>query len=375
MRKAAEILESIVIVAIVLVLVHTFLDDFSILAGWTVVAREWIIWIGLGFDVFFTIEFFTRLYVALSRHETGEYFFRQRGWVDFFASIPLLVLNSLPHALALLAGAGLITGLGSFLNVLKVIKAVRIARVLRLLRVIKLFRGIRYARSPMAQRHISIITTTAVTILVVWTVCSSTLEGFGILPGLEATYDEGQALRVHSIADPGPAAPGLALRAAAMAAVDPAILVVRPQGGTSVWSRFAPAYYAAYFMPGDYAYFAANGVEVFLDARPSDKAAAREAMVFFSAIMLVVLGFLILYAPRFALGISDPLHVMKRGMAESDYNLEVRIPAHQADDDVFELAALYNAVFLPLKDRAGEGGDAPAGGLSVDDVRELVDKG
>lgn len=374
MRKAADILESIVVVAIVLVLVHTFLDDFSILAGWTVVARKWIIWIGLSFDIFFTIEFFTRLYVALSRRETGEYFFRQRGWVDFFASIPLLVLNSLPHALALLAGAGLITGLGSFLNVLKVIKAVRIARVLRLLRVIKLFRGIRYARSPMAQRHISIITTTAVTILVIWTLCSSTMESFGILPGLEATYDEGQALRVHAIADPGPAAPGLALRAAAMAAMDPAILVVRPQGGSSVWSRFTPAYYAAYFMAGDYAYFAANGVEVFLDARPSDKAAAREAMVFFSAILLVVLGFLILYAPRFALGVSDPLHVMKRGMAESDYNLEVRIPAHQADDDVFELAALYNAVFLPLKDRAGGGGDAPAGGLSIDDVRELVDK-
>ena len=58
-------------------------------------------------------------------------------------------------ALALLAGAGLVTGMGSFLNILKVIKAVRIARILRLMRVVKLFRNIRYARSPLAQRHLA----------------------------------------------------------------------------------------------------------------------------------------------------------------------------------------------------------------------------
>ncbi len=97
-----------------------------------------------------------------------SYLLKQRGWIDFLASIPLLLLNSFPHALALLAGAGLLSGLGSFLNTLKVIKAIRIARILRLLRVIKLFRGIRYARSPMAQRHLSTITTIAVSILVLW---------------------------------------------------------------------------------------------------------------------------------------------------------------------------------------------------------------
>ena len=213
MRKIGDFLESVVVVAILLVLAHTFLDDYAILAGWPVDTRRWIIWAGLGFDLFFTIEFFTRMYIAVSNSEGAEYFFRQRGWIDFLASIPLLLLNSLPNTLALLAGAGLVTGMGSFLNVLKVIKAVRIARILRLMRVIKLFRKIRYARSPLAQRHIALITTIAVAVLVFWMLGASALETAGLFPGLPSAYRDGQDIRARAIAGAGPGpGPGAAGR-------------------------------------------------------------------------------------------------------------------------------------------------------------------
>jgi hypothetical protein len=375
MRRIANILESIIVVAIVLVLVHTFLDDYSILAGWTVAARRWIILLGLGFDILFTIEFFTRLYVALVNREAATYFFRQNGWIDFLASIPLLLFNSLPNTLALLAGAGLVTGLGSFLNVLKVIKAVRIARILRLMRVVKLFRAIRYVRSPMAQRHISLIITISVSLLVFWTIAASALEGLGMLPGLETSYARGQAARARFIAAAGPGRTALAQRASMTAALDATILVVRPQGGAVTWSRYDASYYAARFLPGDYGFFTANGVEIFLDERPLAQAAAREAIIFFIAVVLTVLGYLFLYAPRFALGITDPIHVMRRGMEESGYNLEVKIPPERAEDDVFKLAELYNGVFLPLKDREGAGGDAAPTALEIDAVKSLADKG
>jgi len=374
MRKVGEALEAVVVVAIILVLVHTLLDDYSILAGWSVRGRSWIIWAGLGFDLFFTVEFLTRFYLALSNRQGVKYFFRERGWIDFLASIPLLLLNSLPHALALLAGAGLVSGLGSFLNVLKVIKAVRIARILRLLRVVKLFRGIRYARSPMAQGHVSTITTIAVSILVLWTLGASVMEGVGIIPGIEGPFSQGQVLRAAAITEAGPQPAALAQRAAAIAAVDATILVVRSQGGPVVWSRYAPAYYGEYFLPGDYGYLQSGGVEVFFDERPLAVSVAREGIVFFVAVVLTVLAFLFVYAPRFALQISDPIHVMRRGMAESDYNLEVKIPRERAEDDVFELAALYNSVYLPLKDRLGNEGRGPAPALKIDDLQDLADK-
>jgi hypothetical protein len=374
MRKIGNILESIVVVAILLVLAHTFLEDYSILAGWTVDSRRWIIWAGLGFDLFFTVEFLTRMYLAITNREGVDYFFRQRGWIDFFASIPLLLLNSLPNVLALMAGAGLLTGIGSFLNVLKVIKAVRIARILRLMRVVKLFRKIRYARSPLAQHHIALITTIAVAILVFWMLGASALESLNVFPGLPSAFRDGQLIRARAIAEQPAGGPGLQQRAAAMAAIDPTILVVRPQGGPPAWSRYDSDYLARYFLAGDYASLSVNGVEIFLDERPSARAAAWEALVFFVAIVLIVLAFLFLYAPRFALGISDPVHVMRRGLAESDYNLEVKIPARSAHDDVYELAHLYNTVFLPMKDREGSASDVPGSSLALDDVKDLIEK-
>jgi hypothetical protein len=153
------------------------------------------------------------------------------------------------------------------------------------------------------------------------------------------------------------------------------VLVVRQQGGKTVWSRYDDAFYRASFLPGDYAYYSSHGVEVFLDERPYAGAAAREGIVFLFAVVLAVLGFLFLYAPRFALGISDPIHIMQRGMAESSYNLEVKIPPERAEDDVFALARLYNSVFLPLKDREGAGKEAEGSALKIDDIKDLVEKG
>ncbi len=373
MKKIGVFLESFIVVIIIVALGHTFLEDFSILAGWTVAARRWIIWAGLGIDLLFTIEFFSRLYFALASGQGAEYLWRQRGWIDFVASIPLLLFNSLPNALALLAGAGLVTGLGSFLNVLKVIKAVRIARILRLLRVVKLFRRIRYARSPMAQRHIAIITTISVTVLVTWVLVANLLGNLGILPGLESSFLNTQSEHAQYLGKAGTDAAAVAARSHEVAVLDSTLLVARPQGGATSWTRYDDSYYSAHFLAGDYEYFNVNGVESFFDGRPVSRAVAREGIIFFVAILLSVLGYILLYSPRFALGVTDPIHVMKRGMEESGYNLEVKIPSRQADDDVFELARLYNSIFLPLKDR-GSTQEGQAAALGIDDIRSFVEK-
>jgi hypothetical protein len=375
MRKIGDFLESLVVVVILLALVHTFLEDFAVLVGWTIAARRWIIWAGLGIDLLFTLEFFTRVYIALSRGELGRYFFRDRGWVDLLASIPLLLFNSLPNTLSLLAGAGLATGLGSFLNVLKVIKAVRIARILRLLRVTRIFRRIRYVRSTMAQRHLSTITTISVTILVFWLLSVSVLSQLGFFRGIDATFLDRQASFARHVTEVGPERGALGRRAVAAAALEPTLLIVRQQGGIIVWSRFDDAYYAHRLLPGDYGYFAANGVEVFLDERPYAQAQARENIIYFAAIVLIVLAYLFLYSPLFALWITDPIHVMKRGMSERDYNLEVKVPTGHAEEDVFQLARYYNSVFLPLKDREGATETEQEPSLKMDDIRDILDRG
>jgi len=313
------------------------------------------------------------LYFALLRGKALDYLFRERGWIDFMASIPLLLFNSLPNTLALRAGAGLMSGLGSFLNVLKVIKAVRIARILRLLRVVKLFRRIRYARSPLAQRHIAIITTISVTVLVTWALAANLLGGFGVLPGLEKQLFATQRMHAQYLGQMG-ADPALVVaRARTVAAFDSTLLVARPAGSQTSWTRYDDAYYSKRFLAGEYEYFNVNGVESFFDGRPAAQATAREGIIFFVAILLSVLSLILLYSPRFALDITDPVHIMKRGMEESNYNLEVKIPPRRAAEDVFELAKLYNSIFLPLKDR-GAAQEEQTSALGIDDIRSFVEK-
>jgi hypothetical protein len=214
-----------------------------------------------------------------------------------------------------------------------------------------------------------------VSILVFWSIGASALQALGVFPGLEASYTSSQAARARTIAEGDTRTTSLSGRAAAIAAIDPTVLLVRHQGGNAVWTRYDGGYYRAHFLPGDYAYYVSNGVEVFLDERPIVGAAAREGIVFFFAVVFIVLGILFLYAPQFALGISDPIHIMQRGMSESAYNLEVKIPPQRADEDVFALAVLYNSVFLPLKDRESAGTPSADSALSIDEIKDLVDKG
>jgi hypothetical protein len=118
-----------------------------------------------------------------------------------------------------------------------------------------------------------------------------------------------------------------------------------------LFSRFSNETYAQYFAPGDYTYLERGELELFFDQRPYVSQLSRESILFFIIVVLVVLAYLVIYSPHFALTVSDPIHVMRRGLEEGDYNLEVKIPARYREDDVFELARLYNEKYLPLKDR------------------------
>jgi len=106
-----------------------------------------------------------------------EYMGKGQGWIDFIASVPLVVLNSGPAFIALMAGSGVLFSVGGILNILKIVKTVRIARILRLLRVLKIFKQIKNTNSVMAQRHIQKITAMVITTFVF------TVFGFSLFSG------------------------------------------------------------------------------------------------------------------------------------------------------------------------------------------------
>lgn len=373
MTKTRNALENLVIVAIILVLIHTFLEDFAILAGWSWDVRLVLLFTGFAFDVFFTVEFLTRLYVAFVNRRTGVYFWYERGWIDLLASVPLLLLSSGPAVLAYWTGSATIVGFAGVFNVLKVVKAIRIARILRLLRVLKIFARIHNTESTMAQRHVAKISTVAVTVVVGGVLLFTSAMTLLNAPGLETRY-QAQSLEFLNRVDALDLSRSEDVdRLEELAAVEESVLVVQREGRT-VYSRFDTEYYQTYFGPTDYGFGERDSVRVFFDVRPVNQAQSRANVMYFGVIVLLVLVFMLYYSPHFALTVSDPIHVMRRGMNEKGYNLEVKIPSLYREDEVYRLGRLYNEVYLPLKDRSSDGDDSDVLDLKMDDIEDILNE-
>ena len=147
------------------------------------------------------------------------------------------------------------------------------------------------------------------------------------------------------------------------------LLIIKNNGNT-VFSRFDNPYYSTVFGPGDYQYFNTSDFEFFFDIRELAQIQATSNILFFLVVVMSVLVFLIYYSPHFALTITDPIHVMKRGFLEKDYNLEVEIPESYKNDDIYRLGALYNENYLPLKVREADTSNNQTN-LSMDDFEDL----
>lgn len=371
-NRWVDFFEGLVVVAILLVLVQTFLEDFAVVSGWKWSYRRTLVFTGFGFDLFFTIEFLTRFYFALLNRRATRYFLHERGWVDFLASIPLLLLNSGPTVLALLTGTTLLGGLGSFMNVLKVVKAIRIARILRLLRILKLLRRVKNIDSVMAQRHVGKVATLGVSVFVFVVMAGTLLGAFVAIPGVQDSFQQSPLSVVSFIQKEKLADPTETGRLSAYAQAERTLLIVKSDG-TTRYSRFGNEYYTTYFGPNDYGYIKSGGLELFFDLRVLNAQQSYSNLVYFAAIVLLVLMMLFYYGPHFALTVSDPIHVMRRGFSEGAYNLEVRIPDRYSDDDLFKLARKYNEQYLPLKDRMSAERGAAAPDLKLDNINDLFD--
>lgn len=362
-KKSYDVLENFILVVIFLVLVQTFLEDFAIIAAWSWSARKILILSGFFFDLFFTVEFLVRLYNAISRGQVADYLAARHGWIDLMASVPLLLFNSGPAAAVVIMGGSAISGAAGILNVLKVIKAVRIARILRLLRILKVVKQIKNTDSVMAQRHVTRITTLGVSVFVFVLLVISVITQLLPVPTIAAEKE-------REIIDVMVAWPDAGEKAAEIYSD---LLIVKDDGET-VYSKYENKYYNDNFGYNDYIYAEYRNYQFFFDQRGLEKLHSVDNLIYFIVILALVLAYTFIYSPHFAMTVSDPIHVMRRGMDEKSYNYEVKILDDFKDDDVFRLAKEYNDVYLPMKDRnlaENDEMDADSLELKLDDIKNM----
>ena len=364
-----NLIESVVTTAIILVLIQTIAEDVLVMSGASWLIRRIFLYTGFAFDLFFTVEFLIRSWDAIIRRAFGHYLFRENGWVDFIASVPLLIFTSGPEVLALSTGA-VFAGSGAGLGLLKVVKAVRMARVLRLLRLLKIFRRIRFAESVMVQRHtVRIVTTAAATLIFSATVIGTVFAVTDYTGTDEAWRSEGEAAAVSLEKRPDLAAGPDA--AQLWGESRPSVLLVKDDDWT-LYARNDDAVLARYFGPSDFTIRSAGSYSIWFDLRPAAVAQSKLNLTIFLSTLAVVLVIMVTYSPHFAITVSDPVNVMARGLKEKSYNLEVSIPPDYAEDGVFRLAAAYNDEFLPLKERSTTEEQGSALDISLDDISDLL---
>ncbi len=365
-----QISETVVTVAIILVLVQTLLDDAMVLAAASWEVRRALLISGFVFDLFFTLEFLIRSWDALTRRAFRRYFFLENGWIDFIASIPLLILTSGPAIIALGSGT-VFVGSAALFGLLKVVKAVRMARVLRLLRVLKVFRHLRFTDSRMVQRHTVRIVTTAATTIIFSVTLLGAVFGLFRLRDTEEVWISSQSaalseLERHPDRLEGPDA------AADWALSRPSVLLVQDNDWT-LYARYTDELFRRDFGPSDYTLKEIGPYRIWFDMRALSVSQSQLNLTIFLVTLAVIVVIMLSYSPHFAITVGDPVNVMLKGLREKSYNLEVSIPEAYRNDDMFRLAAAYNEEYLPLKERDSLENDSPALDISLDDISDLLE--
>ncbi len=369
MKFIKQFLEAIVMLAIGLVILFTFVEDLSTYLLWDWNLRRILIFAGFGFDVFFTLEFIVRYTGSIIKDDTWEYLFHKRGWIDFAASFPLLLFNSGPSVYLLLSGSVFVGGAG-ILNILKVVKAVRVARILRMLRVLKIFRNIKSIDSVMTQRHLARIVSTVVVSIICAMFFGSIFFSLNFISNNSEEISKNTALETAKYIDSRILTEKEEILDFLKIRKD--ILLIKNKG-EAIYIPLTDDMYKTYFGPGDYMSIRHGESEIFFDLRYKNAEDALPGMLLLITIIIIVIVLMLVYSPHFAITISDPVFIMLKGMRDKNYNLEVDIPGRFKNDDIFRLSREYNNKYLTLKARDNnEEGEAESS-IKLEDLGDLFE--
>ncbi|MEM5947992.1 ion transporter [Spirochaetia bacterium 38H-sp] len=365
-QETTNILENLVTIAIFLVIVQTILEDVANISMWDWNIRKILLISGFVFDLFFTVEFFTRMFSAIARGKGMQYLTAEKGWIDFLASVPLLTLNSGPAMLSLLYGTSVMSSIAGKLKILKVIKIIRIARILRLLRTLKLVKQLKNIQSVMAQHHISRITTLVVSSLLFVMLVFSMLPVLVGIDGPEEEYTQRAISAGSLILENKQSLPEKTL--IEFAASREEILMIK-ENDKPLYTKYPLDIIKKAIGPGDYAYIADKDMHIYFDMRQINVQSSSTSLIMMSSVILTVFFLLFIYAPHFAITVTDPIYVMQKGITDSGYKLAVKIYPRYAEHEVFKLAQAYNEEILPRKIEENTETEMD---LSLSDIEDLL---
>jgi hypothetical protein len=223
-------------------------EDFAVLFGLPLGLRRLIQCAGFGFDLFFTVWFLVGLYAASLNRKTRRFLGFEGAWMDFLASVPLLVLYSGPAMFSFAAGGlPLIPPLA------------QVTRNLRFLRFLKIFRtGLLPAGGTAGAAFCVCVLVLAGAFL------GPLVSRPGVLQTRILDKHFSAALQLSRGASGGE---NLVRELREYGRQDPDLLLVK-QEAASLYSRYDSAHYGRYYGPADYVWIKGRDMDFYFSLKP-----------------------------------------------------------------------------------------------------------
>ncbi len=334
-----NVFESFIVFFILLVILETLFEEYALFMDYSAQIRTYLLIAGFGFDLLFSIEFFVRLFFAARRGGATGYILREGGFIDFVASLPLLVFHSGPLMwMTFFSGeAGFITVLGS-LSFLKIVKVIRVTRTLRFVRALKIFGKLRQ-KHILTSKYVARMVSLAVLIIVL------ALIGFAFVERgevLQSGSEETEKLLTNYLEEnPEPDFEALLHGSETVLFIE--------QETTPVYSRVSERDFKKYYLTDDYTVSRISGYSVYFSRKDLQKTRSFINLLAFSMIIGIIIVASTLYRLYFNRHISGIVMVMLRGFRSAEYSTPVRIARKKMEFETYQLAEQYNRKWLPVK--------------------------
>lgn len=345
--------DNFIMLAIVLVLVQTVLEEIAVIYNFSAHAKEILIMTGFAFDLIFSIEFISRFIAARKENKLKRYISSELGWIDFASSIPLLILNSAPALYMLFAHDSVGMAAINVLSLLKMVKIIRVSRILRMLRFLKLLKNLKFINSKITQKFTNYVVATTISfVLLAIIVCSavglwntgtfSENKKNNYLLLLKQTYNLSQST-----------AQDFEKALIPILKKDKDILYVYRdnKADSSKKEKLMESSYKNNIVVTELSNVEEihwKTLTIYYFDKSSMQMESRFNLMVIVVIFFLIMGLLFLYSKKFALEISDSIKVVEKGFNDPDYFLKLK-ESEDAEDEIEELAKSYNEIWLPVK--------------------------
>ncbi len=338
--------EIIILILIFLAICHLCIEELAILLAWDASIHRDLILGAFAFDLIFSLEFLGRSIVSLKEGRFLLYFTRQRGWIDFISSVPLAMLVSGPAIyLLFISPDGQIEHLPQYMVLLKTAKAVRVTRALRLIRMLRIVGPVQYTESQMTNHHVATVATITVTTLI-FSVFILQLLPVSPVPG-HAAYRGEITEKLEAYLGDKTRQPFEKPNSTLFRSAFPSIVNLKDGDGQLLYERkdSVPEWSPAVDL------ILSQGYTASLSYFRADANLALLILCLLGVILLLLVGYVILYGRLFVQSVAEPVYMMDRGLRQWNYNLAIPEFKDRPQDEISRLANIYNRRWLPLKER------------------------